>query len=157
MAMSAIHTKERARLEDYSSNFSPLDGQVGAVFVIDGRIAGVDCYGKPETLAKVFGRLVESYALDAVDSAGNRPTVDLEAATAVGSFVKGCAACRVESRPSVGLGTDCRLESVQVTGFALVHEGQLLHMSMFSRQREGRKGQPFARLARTSCRGRRPL
>ena len=152
MAMSAIYEKERFRLEDYSAKFSPLEGQVGAVFVINGRIAGLDCFGKPGTLAKVFRKLVESYALDAVDAAGNSHTAGPATAPTVGPFVEGCAGCRVESRPSVGLGTDCRLESGEATGFALVHEGQLLHMSVFGRQPGVRPGEGFTRMARFSQR-----
>jgi hypothetical protein len=155
MAMSAIYKKERSRLEDYSGRFSPLEGQVGAVFVIDGRIAGMDCFGKQETLGKVFQKLVESYALDAVDTAVNGRMADPETACAVGPFVKSCAGCRVECRPSVGLGTDCRLESADATGFALVHEGQLLHMSVFGKKRGSGAGQPFTRLLRASRRERR--
>ena len=33
----------------------------------------------------------------------------------------------VESRPSVGLGTDIRLESEDITGFALALDDQILH------------------------------
>ncbi|MGE5258375.1 MAG: ARPP-1 family domain-containing protein [Hyphomicrobiales bacterium] len=157
MAMSAIYKKERSRLEDYSSKFGAVEAQVGAVFVIDGRIAGMDCFGKQETFGKVFQKLIESYALDAVDTAGNGRMADPGTASAVGSFVKGCAGCRVESRPSVGLGTDCRLESPDATGFALVHKGQLLHMSVFGKKSGNGVGQPFARLLRASRRERRLL
>lgn len=38
-----------------------------------------------------------------------------------------------EGRPSVGLGTDFRMESKKVTGFALALEDQLLHVSIFAR------------------------
>jgi hypothetical protein len=47
-------------------------------------------------------------------------------------FLGGILGCDFESRPSVGLGIDVRLESIVTTGFALVHEGQFLHLSAFS-------------------------
>jgi hypothetical protein len=37
----------------------------------------------------------------------------------VTKFLKASRAARVETHPSVGLGTDCRLESKKVAGFAL--------------------------------------
>ena len=35
--------------------------------MIDGKIAGMDCFGKPETFSSVSRKLIGSYALDAVD------------------------------------------------------------------------------------------
>jgi hypothetical protein len=56
--------------------------QVGAVFMINGKVVGLDCFGKPETFSKVFRKLVESYALDAIDwseqeSSGKGPKSDV--------------------------------------------------------------------------------
>jgi hypothetical protein len=132
-AMAYIYRKERPTLAEYAREFCPVDQQIGAVFVINGGIAGMDCFGKPETLEKALSKLVESYALDALEAAkkGSEPKTDSR--IAVEGFLKGVRECRVESRPSVGVGTDCRLESNGVFGFALVHEGQLLHLSVFGR------------------------
>ncbi len=38
---------------------------------------------------------------------------------------------KAEGRPSVGLGTDFRLQSKKVTGFALALDDQILHVSIF--------------------------
>ena len=67
-AMADIYRKERPALTEYARGFSPVDQQVGAVFVINGRIAGMDCFGKPEALEKALINLVESYALDALEA-----------------------------------------------------------------------------------------
>ena len=152
MAMSAVYRKERPRLDEYARRFRPVEGQVGAVFVINGVVAGMDCFGKPETFAKVLRKLVESYAVDALDRKETGGPGEAETAKVAAGFVGGAAACRLESRPSVGLGTDCRLESGGATGFALVHEGQLLHMSLFAKQRGASGGEPFTRMARFSQR-----
>ena len=40
---------------------------MGAVFLINGRVVGLDSFGKPDTLARVFKKLFQSYALDAID------------------------------------------------------------------------------------------
>lgn len=48
-------------------------------------------------------------------------------------FQKSALSARAETRPSVGLGTDFRLESRRITGFALGLDDQLLHLSIFSR------------------------
>jgi hypothetical protein len=132
-AMADIYRKERPALSEYTREFSPVDQQVGAVFVINGRIAGMECFGKPETLEKAFGKLVESYAIDALEAEKKEGELRAGSRIAVEGLVKGVHECRVESRPSVGVGIDCRLESDGVTGFAFVHDGQLLHLSVFGR------------------------
>jgi len=48
-------------------------------------------------------------------------------------FRKATLSADAESRPSVGLGTDFRLESKKITGFALALDKQLLHISIFAR------------------------
>jgi hypothetical protein len=132
MAMADIYVKERSSLPDYVKHFRAVEMQVGAVFLINGKVVGLDSFGRPETLVKVFRKLVESYALDAVDwsEAGkdHRPS-----GAEVRTFLQAAGTAPVESHCSVGLGTDCRMESERFAGFALVHEEQVLHLSVFAR------------------------
>lgn len=131
MAMADIYKQDKTSLEAYSRSLSPVSGQDGAVFLIGGRVAGMDCLGKPDTFKRVFRKLVESYALDALDhgdgpeSSGSRESVD--------AFVEVVARAKVEAHPSVGLGTDLRFDSPDCVGFALAYEDQLLHLSAFPR------------------------
>ncbi len=60
----------------------------------------------------------------------------------------------VEEHPSIGLGTDCRLDSNKCTGFALAHEDQVLHLSVFARESEGKKTKPSSIMQRFSGRRR---
>jgi hypothetical protein len=58
----------------------------------------------------------------------------------------------VEAHQSVGLGTDCRLDSDDSTGFALAHDKQVLHMSLFARSAENNRQSPGSRMIRFSQR-----
>ena len=156
MAMSEIYRKKAPSIQKYVENFDLTDSQVGAVFMINGQVAGMDCFGKPETFSKVFKKLVESYALDAIDSlredGEKAPKVSRSDA---GRFMEASAGCRVEAHQSVGLGTDCRLDADQSTGFALAHEKQVLHMSLFAKATESNAQFPGSRMIRFSHRRRR--
>jgi len=135
MAMSEIYFRDRASLDDYLEHFAVTESQVGAVFAINGRVVGMDCFGKPETFAKSFKKLLESYALDAIDRATpeDEKTPSREEAS---DFIESAGRSRVEARPAVALGVDCRLESEKCTGFALSHLDQVFHLSVFARDRE---------------------
>jgi len=152
-AMSAIYEKKENSIKDYTGHFSLLKSQIGAVFMINGQVVGMDCFGKPDTFEKVFDKLVESYALDAIDTpeAKKESQADTDQAT---KFLQAPAACNLKPHPSVGLGTDCRLESNTITGFALAHYDQILHLSAFSKTGTEDKKKPFTRMIRSTHRRR---
>ena len=131
-AMAAIYDKERPSIEEYVKPFRLIDSQVGAVFMINGRVAGLDAFGKPGTFSEVFKKLLESYALDAIDwydpDKGHKALK-----SEVTRFQKSALSTSAETRPSVGLGTDFRLESRKITGFSLGLHDQDLHLSIFAR------------------------
>jgi hypothetical protein len=154
MAMSEIYKKQAPSIKKYVKHFDLTDSQVGAVFMINGKVAGVDCFGKPETFSKIFEKLVESYALDAIDSVDEKKEFKAAKKTA-GKFVEASTGCRVNVHQSVGLGIDCRLDSDHSTGFALAHEKNVLHMSLFAKTAENNQKHPGSRMIRFSHRRRR--
>jgi hypothetical protein len=153
MAMAAIYKKDQSNIHDYLQNFAMVDSQIGAIFLINGKVVGMDCFGKPETFEKTFKKIVESYALDAIDWYDSK----IESKTSkikVSNFLKSANEAPVETHPSIGLGTDCRLDSNKCTGFALSHEDQVLHLSVFARESGGKKTKPSSGMQRFSGRRR---
>jgi hypothetical protein len=147
MAMAAIYEKERPSLEGYVGHFRLVENQVGAFFLINGRVAGIEAFGRPDTLGKVFRKLLQSYALDALD--GYDPEKETKPLRSkVNRFLAECLAADPEGRPSVGLGTDWRVENGKVTGLGLTHEGALLHFSLFNRGDGSGKVARYSRMAR---------
>ncbi len=131
-AMASIYDKEMPSIEEYIKHFRLIDSQVGAIFMINGRVAGLDAFGKPETFSKTFKKLLESYALDAID--WYDPEKEHKALKKeITKFQKSALSASAETRPSVGLGTDFRLESKKITGFALALIDQILHIAIFAR------------------------
>jgi len=150
-AMSAIYEKDKGSIDEYREHFSAADGQTGAVFFINGSIAGLDSFGRADTFKKVFGKLLDSYALDAVDwyREGKQ-----EAGGGAEGFLADIAAAQAESRRSVGLGTDIRFESPKLIGFALEHGESVLHLSAFAKNGKEDHGPAHAPMGRFSSRRR---
>ncbi len=151
MEMAAIYRKETPAIKEYVDHFELVDHQIGAVFLINGKVVGMDCFGKAETFSKTYRKLTESYALDAIDMSEKEKKYKVSRKDAE-KLLKTAANGRVESHASVGLGTDCRLESKSLTGFALAHKEQILHMSLFSRDEDTEKSVPTSRMQRFSQR-----
>jgi len=153
MAMAEIYRKERPAIDDYLENFAMVDSQIGAIFLINGKVVGMDCFGKPETFEKTFKKIVESYALDAIDWHDSIKE-SKESKDKVINFLAIANAAKVESHPSVGLGTDCRIESTKCTGFGLSLDDQVLHLSLFEIKTENKRPKPSSRMQRFSSRRR---
>jgi hypothetical protein len=151
MAMATIYEKDLPSLKEYLDHFSLIGSQVGAVFMINGKVVGMDAFGKPETFSKSFKKLVESYALDAVDWLEEGK--DYKASRSeVTRFIQGTLTCPLETHAAVGLGTDCRLESGKLTGFALSLDDKVVHMSIFASQEDNKGRSQTSRMARFSRR-----
>jgi hypothetical protein len=152
MAMAGIYEKDLPSLQEYLRHFSLIGSQLGAVFLINGKVVGMDAFGKPDTFSKTFKKLVQSYAMDAIDwfeeGKDYKPS-----RSDVTSFTKGILSGKIETHDAVGLGIDCRLESDKLTGFSLTLDGKVVHMSMFAREAAGRDGETrSSRMARYSRR-----
>ncbi len=106
-AMTAIYDKERPSIEEYVKPFHLIDSQVGVIFMINGRVAGLDALGKPEIFSTVFKKLLGSYTLDAIDWYDPEKESKTHKSE-VTRFQKATLAADAEDRPSVGLGTDFR-------------------------------------------------
>jgi len=130
-AMADLFEGQKDRLGEYLKAFRLVDCQVGAAFAISGTVVGLECFGHQQTFSKFFPKLVQSYALDALDwlAESGKTQVSVES---VRHFLEGVQKAPGKSHPSLGLGENVRFEDVFVTGAALVHEGRVLHLSAFN-------------------------
>ena len=123
------------------------------MFLINGKIVGLDSFGKQTTFSKVFKKLIESYALDAIDWLEEEKKTEKKeqgSGDGVAAFLESIRKADAQSSPSVALGSDVRLESDTTIGFALDYEGALLHLSAFAREKkaDGNTAFPMERFSR---------
>jgi len=132
-AMAAVFESCKGRLSEYLNAFHRIDWQVGAVFAINGEILGLECFGYADTLTRFFEKLVQSYALDALDSPTEQPQKSVPP-NAAERFVKAVGKSRGQRHPSLGLGENLTFESRTVSGAALLEKGRVLHLSAFKKE-----------------------
>jgi hypothetical protein len=128
-ASAALYETHRAHLDDYLHAFSPRPAQVGALFVRNGHVLGLDLFDSAHTLSALLPKLVESSALDAID-AGEVGAAALGPDEAR-RFLDAVAQAEIERFPAVGEGEDLRLRHPQVAGGALLAEGRVVHLCAF--------------------------
>ena len=155
-AMSSIYEKEMPTIQEYLTHFRLINSQVGAIFLINGKVVGLDSFGKPETFSKIFKKLVQSYTLDAIDWL--EPEKEHKALKSpVTRFLKAAQNAGIEKNLSVGQGTDYRLESEKITGFALALDDKILHLSVFERPDQRNESERVSSMRRYSARRRNRL
>jgi len=129
--MADLFEGQKDRLGEYLKAFRLVDCQIGAAYAISGRVVGLECFGHQQTFSKFFPKLVQSYALDALDwlAETGKTQVGVES---VRHFLEGVQKAPGKFHPSLGLGENVRFEDASVIGAALAHEGKALHLSAFS-------------------------
>ena len=129
-AFDQVYVDHGARLDDLVARIRPPEGCHGVVFALAGTIAGADLFDHPETLSKVWTKLIRAYALDAMEVRGStapRITTD-----DVARWVAAAAGAEAESFPSPGLGHDLRLKTDALFGSALVVDEEAVHVELFA-------------------------
>jgi hypothetical protein len=129
-AMSAMYDNVDHSLDDFVAAFPPVDRQVGAVFVVDGRLAGLELFDASSIWRKLSPKLVRSYALDAIDfqKGAGAPV----ASTMGRTLVEAVRSSNGSVFPALGEGEDVRLSGGDVIGAALVARGRAIHVTAFS-------------------------
>jgi len=128
-AMSAMFEKLETPLEQFVAAFPPAEHQVGAIFFINGRQAGLELFDAASTWRKLAPKLVRSYAMDAIDRRGQRSRTS--AATDAVSFARSVTSAPASIFPAAGDGEDVRLTGTDIAGAALVAGGRAIHVSAF--------------------------
>jgi hypothetical protein len=133
-AMSRIYEDHDLRLQAYDEAFATVPRQVGAVFAIGGEIRGLELFDFPVTFARLFPKLLKSYALDALEwEEDSSPPSE---AIAQG-FLHEVALAEGSRHRARGEGEDIRLHNAGLAGGALEARGRLVHLYAFRRPAEG--------------------
>ncbi len=128
-AMADIYQDAAPTLEEYVGEFVPEAQQVGAFYFLHGRLVGMDLFDKADTYACLNGKLIKSYAIDALEALPiDRHRASLSDAL---RFLETIEGGKWEDYDSVGMGQDHRLLSDHLASAALAVEGQVVHLSGF--------------------------
>lgn len=146
-AMESLHDT----LADYRRALPCPEGACGVVAAGRGRFMALDAFDSAETMAVVWDRLVESYAVDAMEAGSVQSGAFTEKAATM--VLETLAEQHAQGFDSVGLGRDLRFESVGLHGQALEVEGHLLHLSAFPTDDDTTRRRPRPRFRPPSQRG----
>jgi hypothetical protein len=125
-AMSEGFETSREDVEACVASLAAGAGEVGAVFAVGGRVAGVELFDSPAAWQAATPKILRSYAVEARSAATDTVTEG-----AVRTFLASLCAAPATEHPAVGAGTQVRVDDSAHTGAALVHDGRAIHVMGF--------------------------
>jgi len=129
MAMRDIVEHRRESLDQYVDAMPYPENACGVIVAIDGKFVAADIFDRPDTLERIWPRLITGYAMDAVGRRQDRPgRFSAKAAEVLLEHVGEieCTPC-----PSVGAGKDWRFEAEDILGQALMVRRTCVHLCAF--------------------------
>ena len=146
-AAEDLYIEKRANLDEYQNAFKAMPKQIGALFAIDGIIAGVDLFDCASTLEATLPKLIESYAMDAIDTGATRKNYSEEETAE--DFIRRISGSESERHDGVGEGFNYTFDSENLAGGALVVDDRLVHLCAFQvEEQDTVRKTPRSRIAR---------
>lgn len=126
-ALEQIYEDHRVALEELIAKHPVPEDAVGAMFVINGKIAGLEMFDKPDTLRKLWPKLIRSYGADTLRATNTKSLTREE----VVSWLQNHQGFNYQTSKPPGLGEDIRFWNEHMIGSALVVDGRVIHLTVF--------------------------
>jgi ARG/rhodanese/phosphatase superfamily protein len=136
-AMSNIFDAHQGSIEEYVRAFATVDGQCGAVFLLEGIPVALDLFENDAVLRKLMPKLLRSHALDALDERDARAPKNIglfdprDTAKTFITTVAKAAQDNARLFPTVGLGQTLRVDDRGVAAAALLVDSAVVHLAAF--------------------------
>lgn len=129
-AMHDVYESRRSSVDEFVRALGAAEGQTGAAFCLNGRLAGVELFDSATTLSRLLPKIVASYAIDAAFSRENGDGPD-PGPQEVRQWLDGLSQYTPSVHRAVGLGEAHRWNGTDVAAAALVVEEHLVHFVAF--------------------------
>lgn len=131
-AMSESYENLKVDLDEFISNFKALDGQTGAVIIIDGEIKGFELFLNSQIYHEYHEKILKSYLID-IDIDDSAFTVNTDVAT---NLIEEALSVEYAAKKSNGLEEAFEFENSEGLGTAYLYKDELIHMSYFKNDTE---------------------
>ncbi|MBE6498692.1 MAG: tubulin-like protein [Methanobrevibacter sp.] len=134
-AMSESYENLKVDLDEFISNFKAVDGQTGAVIIIDGEIKGFELFLNSQIYHEYHEKILKSYLID-TDINDSIFTIDTDVAR---DLIVEALSVEYAAKKSNGLEEAFEFENSNGLGTAYIYKDELLHMSYFKNEAETAK------------------
>lgn len=140
-AMRDVYEAKGADLDAYLKNFRLAEGQKGILVFVAGKPVGMDFVSRDAAFARLFPKLIKSYAMEAMllterrkrgrGKSGETKPLAIPTADGAREFLKRAVGSEEKKYESVGLGWSYRYAGPGIVGSALAINDKVVHMAFF--------------------------
>jgi hypothetical protein len=131
-ALMKAYEDHDAHIGGLLASMQAPEGCCGVAFALHGKIAGIDLFDRPATLAKLWAKVFRAYALDVLEQTEAKAAP--LTAEAVREWLATADRAKVQPFKSPGLGYDVRLDGTTLVGAGLVVEEHPVHVELFANE-----------------------
>jgi hypothetical protein len=142
--MSESYENLKVDLDEFISNFKAVDGQTGAVIIIDGEIKGFELFLNSQIYHEYHEKILKSYLID-IDIDDSVFTVNTDVAK---NLIEEALSVEYAAKKSNGLEEAFEFENSEGLGTAYFYKDELIHMSYFKNDTEITKKEVADELSR---------
>jgi hypothetical protein len=130
MNLSDIYDQKHAEFDDFLKRFQSDPDANGVVFFVGNHVLGVDVFNRRDVFQEYFPKLLRSVALEAFYMQWpESPLTETEGRFKALEFLDAIEYVESEEYPGVGAGRERRFSSPTVSGFKLMYENHLVHLT----------------------------
>ncbi|NMC26672.1 MAG: hypothetical protein GYA42_00835 [Syntrophomonadaceae bacterium] len=145
-AMHDVYRQYKKELDEFIAGLRPIDNQTGIAVLINGKFTCLDIFSHADVLAKLWEKLLKSYAMEALEQKELKTTRSRSGK--IEPLLNELQEAELNQYPSVGLGTDIRLMSKKYMAAGLIAGERVLHLAAFPKWERKTESSRFAQPSR---------
>ncbi len=135
-SLSDVFSEKAKDFEGLLKEFTPAEGANGLAIFIGKHLATVDVFNRRDVFVEYLPKILKGAMLEVnFGGKGGKSVPEAEARYRTLEVFDSLEHREFQERPGVGVGTDMRFESKELSGFELVLDGQLVHFAAFGGQK----------------------
>lgn len=134
--LSDIFNGKRKDLDEFIEFFKPDKSANGLAVFVKNSLLSLDVFNLTEIYSEYFQRIVKGCAIEAFGLEGNSQITEAEAKFKALTFIDQFGNFDFEEHSGVGVGTEKRFRSDDMTGFELVYNSNMIHLTALNLKKE---------------------
>ncbi|MCX8010577.1 MAG: hypothetical protein N3A61_05445 [Ignavibacteria bacterium] len=128
--LGAVYEKEASNFDKFVNSFKCSERANGLAIFLKHSLLSIDLFNRTDIYAEYFPRILKGAAMDAFAlKDDSSPLKQAEAEYKTLAFLDKFDEINFETYPAVGVGTEKRFETNELTGFELIYEKHMIHLS----------------------------
>ncbi len=123
---NSVYVQNKSKLQKYLDSFTVLPSQIGAIFVVNGKVAGAHIFENETIFSSQMYSLIECYAADPIRIRSNISKRNSK--KAANDFLSGILDTAIKPSPTPGEGEYFRFDDKYVIGGVLIVNHRIVHL-----------------------------